>query len=233
MPQLETFLIALQKKLAAPKDALLKARELQFAAKGIYRTMAPEEKAAIQRYLDVQAAMQQRLTEGKALVTGEQAAVAQQAEARAAMLSSQADAITQQAEAQAGMLTSQAAQAGAQGQEAVQGIQGQLAALPTPRVQEVLSLAYMPAAAGTITGAVTGNTATGAAVAGVLSIPGLLSRALMTPKGQEIVGKILEGSGGIWSQDALVVLSQVLRDPVQHSGLQPAGKQIRSTIGLR
>jgi hypothetical protein len=140
---LETFLQDLQGTLAAPRNAVLKARELQQAAQQVVRQLGPEEQQALARYTEAASGMQQRLTQARQSVGEERSALGQQADARAGMLRSQAD------------------QAAAQGKETLRDLERQRAAIPTPTFPNSLAFGYGPAAIAGVGTAVTGNYQTG------------------------------------------------------------------------
>jgi hypothetical protein len=213
LPQLESFLDGLQGRIANAKDAMVKARELDRTAKGLYKQMNQDERAAVQRYIDAQQGMQERLTTAQAGVGEETAAIGQQAEARAGMLKSDAQTALQA------------------GKEAQETTRRKIASIQSPSFNDALTFGYLPAAVGAMGTLATGDYVTGAKMAAPFFASGFLVRALMTPKGQEMVGKVLEASGGIMTPAAVVVLSQIAKDPTMQFGAE-VGKYIKeSTVG--
>lgn len=213
LPGLETFLQDLQGKLAAPRDALKKARELDLLARQVREQVGPAEQQALGRLSAGETAMRERLQQARQGIAAEQAALGQQADARAGMLRSQAD------------------QAGRDGAETLRDLERQRASVPTPTFNNSLMFGYGPAALGAASTALTGNYGTGLGVVGAAESAALLARMLMTPKGQEVVGKVLEASGGVLTPAAVVMLSQAAKEPL-FTHAERAGRTVRERLGV-
>jgi hypothetical protein len=229
--KLDGFLTDLQARLAAPKDAVKQARELEAMARQLSKQMSREEQLAVARYLQSTQRLSTRLDAARADVGEEVAASSQQTDARVGMLTAQQQAIQQQTEARAGMLQSQADVAQREGAETLRDLERQRASLPVPTFNNSLMFGYAPAATGLAAGALSGSPRTGLAVTGGFEVASLVARMLMTPQGQKVVGRVLEASGGRFTPAAVVVLSQAAKDPALRLAEAP-GRQLRESLGV-
>jgi hypothetical protein len=184
----------MQAKLAAPRDAVLQARELRDTARVLSQSLTPQEKAAMQGYATTKAQMQERLAGEEARIGEGIAARRQQTEAGESRLADERGQMQMQAEAKVGMLTDEQ-----------RALQTQREAIKDPLLQRFNTRSGYGVP--TLVGVGTGYPGVGIG----LEFAHLLARGLMTERGQKVVGRILEASGGLNTAPATVALYRLLK----------------------
>ena len=148
----------------------------------------------MQRYAETQAQMQTRLAEQERVIGEGLAARGQQTEAGEARLKAEQAAMQMQSEAKVGMLSAEQ-----------QALQAQREAIKDPLLArfDTRSGYGVP----TVAGYALGQPGIGVG----LEFAHLLARGLMTERGQKVVGRILEASGGLNTAPATVALYRLLK----------------------
>jgi hypothetical protein len=197
-----------QRALAAPKDAMLKARELQQTVRQMKGRLSEDEKAFLVRYGAQESATRDHLLAAHETTADELAGLRQETEAGVGMRKEAQARVKQEGEAQTGMLKSELATATGASQEREAALKTQLGAVQTPGAGMGALFSYGAFGVPAVVGTLLGHHVLGGEV-GLFAH--LLARGLMTPSGQKYLGHVLDATGGINTPALTVALYQMLK----------------------